>query len=73
MNKVFALAVAVSSLGLAACDVQKTKEGAMPDVDVNVSGGQLPEYNVTAPDVDVKMENKTVQVPVVDVDVPKDK
>ncbi len=73
MNKVFALVVAVSALGLAACDVQKTKEGAMPDVDVNVSGGQLPEYNVTAPDVDVKMENKTVQVPVVDVDVPKDK
>ncbi len=73
MNKVFALAVAVSALGLAACDVQKTKEGAIPDVDVNVSGGQLPEYNVTAPDVDVKMENKTVQVPVVDVDVPKDK
>lgn len=73
MKKSFTLFAAVGVLGLAACDVQKTKEGDMPDVDVNVSGGQLPEYNVTAPDVDVRMENKTVQVPVLDVDVPKDK
>jgi len=73
MKKVFALLAAVSGLGLAACDVEKTKDGDMPDVDVNVSGGQLPEYDVTTPDVDVRMENKTVQVPVVDVDVPKDK
>ena len=73
MKKSFALLAAVTTLGLGACDVQKTKEGSMPDVDVNVSGGQLPEYNVTAPEVDVRMENKTVEVPVVDVDVPKDK
>lgn len=73
MKKSFALLAAVTALGLAACDVQKTKDGNMPDVDVNVSGGELPEYNVTTPDVDVRMENKTVQVPVVDVDLPKDK
>lgn len=73
MKKSFALLAALGCVGLAACDVEKTKEGEMPDVDVNVSGGQLPEYNVTTPDVDVRMENKTVQVPVVDVDLPKDK
>ena len=73
MKKGIALLAMVGVLGLAACDVQKTKDGNLPDVDVNVSGGQLPEYNVTAPDVNVRMENKTVQVPVVDVDVPKDK
>jgi len=38
----------------------------MPDVDVNVSGGQLPEYNVTGPEVNVGTENKTVSVPKVD-------
>lgn len=56
--------------GLAACDVDQTKNAQLPDVDVNVSGGQAPEFNVTGPEVNVGMENKTVQVPDVDVNVP---
>jgi len=68
MKKIIAALAGASCLaGLAACDVDKTKNGAMPDVDVNVSGGQLPEYNVTTPDVNVGTENKTIQVPTVDV------
>jgi uncharacterized lipoprotein len=68
MKKIVTMLAAAGSLGLAACDVDKTENGAMPDVDVNVSGGELPEYNVTGPDVNVGMENKTVQVPTIDVD-----
>jgi hypothetical protein len=70
MKKLIIMLAGVSCLGLTACDVDKTENGALPDVDVNVTGGELPEYNVTGPDVDVGMENKTVQVPTVDVDVP---
>jgi hypothetical protein len=44
----------------------------MPDVDVNASGGQLPEYNVEGPSVNVGTENKTVEVPTVDVDPAKE-
>ncbi len=44
----------------------------MPDVDVNVSGGELPEYNVEGPSVNVGTENRVVQVPTVDVDAPQD-
>jgi hypothetical protein len=62
--------VGVSCFALVACDVDQTKEGALPDVDVNASGGQVPEFNVEGPDVNVGTENKTVQVPTVDVDVP---
>ena len=36
----------------------------------NVSGGQAPEFNVTGPEINVGMENRTVQVPDVDVKVP---
>ncbi|HEX2762773.1 MAG TPA: hypothetical protein VHM92_02850 [Allosphingosinicella sp.] len=72
MKKIALLLAASAIAGLAACDVDKTQNGAMPDVDVNVSGGQLPEYNVEGPDVNVGMENKTVQVPTVDVNVPTD-
>ena len=63
-----------ASLGIAACDVDQTKNGALPDVDVdvNATGGQLPEYNVQGPDVDVGTENRTIQVPTVDVNVPGD-
>lgn len=55
-----------------ACDVDQTKEAELPDVDVNATGGQLPEYDVDAPSVNVGTENKTVEVPTVDVDAPKD-
>jgi hypothetical protein len=72
MKTIITAIAALGCVGLAACDVDKTKNGAMPDVDVNVSGGQLPEYNVQGPDVNVGTENKTVQVPTVDVNLPND-
>jgi hypothetical protein len=70
MKKIIILLAAASGLGLAACDVDQTKNAQLPDVDLNVSGGQAPEFNVTGPEVNVGMENKTVQVPDVDVKVP---
>lgn len=60
----FALA---STFALAACDVDQTQEGELPEVDVDVQGGQVPEYDVDAPDVDVDTEEVTVPVPDVDV------
>ena len=64
----------VAGFGLAACDVEKTQEGKMPTVDVDVDGGQIPKYDVDAPEVDVKMKEKevTVLVPDVDVELPDD-
>ncbi|HYD36013.1 MAG TPA: hypothetical protein VEA60_00245 [Allosphingosinicella sp.] len=67
--KKFAILLAAAA-GLAACDVDQTKNAQLPDVDVNVSGGQAPEFNVTPPEVSVGTENRTIQVPDVDVKVP---
>ena len=67
---IIALATAGCLAALAACDVDQTKNAQLPDVDVNATGGQLPEFNVTTPEVTVGTENKTVQVPDVDVKVP---
>ena len=72
MNKVSTILLGMSFLGVAACDVDQTKEGEMPDVDVNASGGQLPEFDVQGPEVNVGTENRTVEVPTVDVDLPGD-
>ncbi|WP_181298241.1 hypothetical protein [Pseudomonas sp. Q2-TVG4-2] len=63
-------AVLLASLGLAGCDVEKTEEGSLPDVEVE--GGNMPEYDVDAPEVDVGSKEKTITVPDVDVTAPDD-
>ncbi len=67
------LLAAIFAFSLAACDVEKTQEGEMPDVDVSVDEGQAPKYDVDAPDVDVSTKEKEVEVPDVDVDMEKKK
>ncbi len=58
---------AVLSFAMVGCDVEQTREGELPEVDVQ--GGQMPAYDVDAPDVDVSMEESKVKVPDVDVDM----
>lgn len=72
-NSIKGLMLGAVCVTIAGCDVDQTKEGKLPEVEVNATGGQLPEFNVTGPEVNVGTENVTVQVPTVDVDVPKDK
>ena len=66
---VLALLVSFAS---GACRVRQTEEGNMPDVDVKTEGGKLPEYDVDAADVDVKTEKREIEVPVVEVEPPRD-
>lgn len=51
------------AFSLAACDVKKTQEGEAPKV--NVEGGQVPKYDVDAPDVSVDSKKEQVDVPTV--------
>jgi hypothetical protein len=72
----------ITLAALSACDVDQTKEGDLPEV--NVSGGQLPEYDVDVANVTVgttneqievptiETETRNVQVPTIDVEQPKD-
>ena len=60
--------IAPFALGLAACDVDQTKEGEMPEV--QVTGGQLPEYDVETADVEVGTKETTVEVPDVKITMP---
>jgi hypothetical protein len=69
---------AVAMTGAVACDIDQTREGKMPDVDVQADAGRLPEYEVRKtregrmPEVDVDVEEKTFEVPYPDVDVDVD-
>ncbi len=58
------------AIGLAACDVDQTKEAELPEVEV--TGGQVPEFDVETADVDVGTKETTVEVPDVDVKMPGD-
>jgi hypothetical protein len=58
------------ALGLAACDVDKTEEGELPEVEVE--GGKLPEYDVDAAEVEVGTDTQRVVVPDVDIKDPDD-
>ena len=67
MRKIMTFAlVGTAALGLAACDVEQTEEGDMPEV--SVEGGNMPEYDVDVPEVTVGTEETTVEVPTVDVE-----
>lgn len=73
-GKLFAFVmVLMLVIGTTGCRVTQTEEGEMPDVDVKVEDGKVPEYDVDAADVDVKTETKTIEVPDVDVTMPEDK
>jgi hypothetical protein len=58
------------AIGLAACDVDQTKEAELPEVEVK--GGQAPEFDVETAEVEVGTEKKTIEVPDVDVKMPDD-
>jgi hypothetical protein len=67
-TSLLAAAIAVASLGLAACDVRKTQEGNVTVPKYEVEKKQagdvtLPKYDVTAPDVQVGTKETTVTVP----------
>jgi DUF4097 and DUF4098 domain-containing protein YvlB len=68
-RKILSLLVApLFAVGMAACEVEQTEEGDVPEVEVEE--GQLPAYDVEGPDVEVTED--TVTVPDVDVDRPED-
>lgn len=58
------------AFGVAACDVQKTQEGQLPDVEVK--GGQVPKYDVDVGEVEVGTEKKEITVPTIDVQTPSE-
>ncbi len=71
MNKLIAaLLIAPGMIALAACDVDQTQEGELPEVEV--TPGTLPEFEVELPKVEVGTKETTVEVPTVDITMPGD-
>lgn len=56
------------AVGMAACSVEQTEEGDLPDVDVEA--GEMPEYDVEPADVDVGTDTSQVITPDIDINDP---
>lgn len=67
MKTKFSLLFAALLLVTAGCRVEQEEAGEPPAVDVEVSPGNLPEYDVEGPDVDVSTEEQEITVPEVNV------
>lgn len=84
---IIAIVVAALAIGFGVymIDIDQTEEASLPDVDVSVEGGNLPEFDaevgsinvgtteetVTVPDVEVTTQEATVTVPTIDITAPE--
>lgn len=68
---VIVVAIAIG-FGVYMVDVEQTEEASLPDVDVSVEGGNLPEYNAEVGDVEVGEREVTVTVPTIDIESPEE-
>ena len=79
-------AAVVIAAGVYMIDIDQTQEARLPDVDVSVEPGALPEFEaevgsialtseevtVDVPEVEVTMEEKTITVPGLEITAPED-
>ncbi len=66
-------AIALTLILFTGCDVDVKESGKLPDVDVNVKPGTMPDVDVRGPEIDVKTKETEVTVPDVDVSMEKKK
>ncbi|MEO0751323.1 MAG: hypothetical protein AAFY25_05935 [Pseudomonadota bacterium] len=66
------IAVALVGFGVYMIDINQTEEASLPDVDISVEGGNMPEYDAEVGDIDVGTEEVTVDVPTIDVESPEE-
>ncbi|MCC1494909.1 hypothetical protein [Cognatishimia sp. F0-27] len=64
-----AAVVLVGAAAIYMIDIDQTEEAALPDVEMTVEGGNMPEFDAEVGSVSVGEEDVTVSVPDVDVDV----
>lgn len=68
-----AIAVAAAiGAGIYFVDVDMTEEASLPDVDVSVEGGNVPEFDVETGDVEIGTTELEVTVPTVDIESPEE-
>jgi hypothetical protein len=71
MKRIWLMALLpAAALAMSSCTVQKTKEGEVPEVEVEP--GKLPEYDVDPAKIEIKKDTKTVVVPKIEIKTKRD-
>lgn len=71
IHKLLLIPILVGGLAVTGCTADVEEEGELPDVEVE--GGNLPEVDVNAADVEVGTDTQTVVTPDVDVEPPAER
>ncbi|SIT90287.1 hypothetical protein SAMN05421665_3053 [Yoonia rosea] len=70
------LAVVVAAVaigfGIYMVDIDQTEEASLPDVDVTVEEGNMPEFSAEVGDIETGTEEITLEVPTVDIESPEE-
>lgn len=71
---VLAVIVAAVAIGFGTymVDINQTEEASLPDVDVTVEEGNMPEFNAEVGDIETGTEEITLEVPTVDIESPEE-
>lgn len=65
-------AVVAIGFGIYMVDVDMTKEASLPDVDVSIESGNLPEFDVETDDIEIGTKEVTMEVPTIDIETPEE-
>ncbi|MEL7211342.1 MAG: hypothetical protein AAGK92_01695 [Pseudomonadota bacterium] len=71
---IIAVGVAAVAIGFGVymIDIDQTEEASLPDVEVNVEGGNLPEFEADVGDIETGTEEITMEVPTLDIQSPEE-
>ena len=66
------VAIAVVAFAIYMIDIDQTEEARLPDVEVNVEGGNMPEFEAKTGEIETGTKEVTVEVPTVDIKTPEE-
>ncbi|NOE20817.1 hypothetical protein GS634_22025 [Ruegeria atlantica] len=64
--------VAIIAFGIYMIDIDMTEEAQLPDVELKVEGGNLPEFDAEVGDIEVGTEEVKIDVPTIDIQSPEE-
>lgn len=71
---IIAVVVAAVAIGFGVymVDIDQTQEASLPDVDLSVEGGNLPEFSAEVGDIETGTETITMEVPTIEFESPEE-
>ena len=71
---IIAVAVAAIAIGFGVymVDIDQTEEASLPDVELSVEGGNLPEFEAEVGDIETGTEEVTMEVPTIEFQSPEE-